>query len=422
MEKAVNGRRSPAPKPERKDLDPREALDILEARARENEDYVVRNADVGSAVFEYLAEYGAPATRQAVAANPATPARINRLLADDRSDEVRAELAAKVARLMPDLRARENEETVALTIETLEILAQDSAVKVRAILADEIKRLDCIPREVALRLAQDVDALVSAPILEYSPLLSDTDLMEIIAGGQVSRALAAIARRRPLSEDISDALVQSLDVPAVAALLTNPDARIRKETMDRIIAEAEEIESWHQPLVLRADLSARAIRRIGGFVGAALLEQLAVRGDLSEATRVHLNRRLRSRLEQTGDDEGDPEGAARMVEAANEKGLLDDGFVENAAFTGNREAVILALSALAHVPDATVRKILGQRSAKPLVALVWRAHLSMRTAFKIQTLVMKLAGHELLPARGGVNFPLSKEEMRWHLSYFGISS
>ena len=83
--------------------------------------------------------------------------------------------------------------------------------------------------------------------------------------------------------------------------------------------------------------------------------------------------------------------------------------------------MILALAALAHVPDATVRKILGQRSAKPLVALVWQAHLSMRTAFKIQTLVMKLAGHELLPARGGVNFPLSKEEMRWHLSYFGIS-
>ncbi len=121
MEKAVNGRTPPAPKSERKGLDPREALDILEARARENEDYVVRNADVGSAVFEYLAEYGAPATRQAVAANPATPARINRLLADDGCDEVRAELAAKIARLMPDLRQRESEEAVALTIETLEL-------------------------------------------------------------------------------------------------------------------------------------------------------------------------------------------------------------------------------------------------------------------------------------------------------------
>ena len=67
--------------------------------------------------------------------------------------------------------------------------------------------------------------------------------------------------------------------------------------------------------------------------------------------------------------------------------------------------MILALAALAQVPEATVRKILDQRSAKPLVALVWHAHLSMRMAFKIQTWVMKLPGRELLPARGGIGFP-----------------
>ena len=60
--------------------------------------------------------------------------------------------------------------------------------------------------------------------------------------------------------------------------------------------------------------------------------------------------------------------------------------------------------------------------AKPVVALVWRAHLSMRTAFKIQSFVMKLSGRELLPAKGGVNFPLGKEEMRWHLNYFNIAA
>jgi uncharacterized protein (DUF2336 family) len=420
MKKAVSGRTSYAPTPERENLNPREALDILEVRARESEDYIIRNADVGSAVFEYLAEYGAPATRQAVAANPATPPRINRLLADDSAEDVRAELAAKIARLMPGLEARENQETVALTLTTLEVLARDSAVRVRAILADEIKHLDCVPRDVALRLAHDVEDLVAAPILEYSPLLSQADLMEIIAGGRVQQILSAVARRRPLGEDVSDALVQSLDISTIAALLVNPDAKIRKETLDRIVEEAETIESWHQPLALRADLSARAIRRIGSFVGASLLEQLVARGDLSDATRAHLNRRLRTRLEQGGDIETGTENAAQLVASAKAQGTLDDGFVENAAAAGNRETVILALSALAQVPESTVRKMLGQHGAKPVVALVWRAHLSMRTAFKIQTSVMKLMGRDLLPARGGINFPLSKEEMRWHLAYFDI--
>ena len=422
MKKTAGGRMPYAPVPEREGLDPRQALDMLEIRARGSEDHLIRNADVGSAVFEYLAQYGAPATRQAVAANPLTPARINRALAEDSEEDVRAELARKVARLMPGLEARENEETVTLTIATLEVLARDTAVKVRAILADEVKHLDCIPADVALRLARDVEEAVAAPVLEYSPLLSDADLIEIIACGQAQQALSAIARRRSVSEDVSDALVQALDVPAIAALLVNPNALIRKATLETIIAQAEEIQSWHLPLVLRADLSARAIRRIGGFVGTSLLEQLVARGDLSETTRAHLGRRLKVRLEQPDDDQKHPQSAADIVTSARASGALDDAFVESAALSGNREVVTLALSALAQVPEAKVRKILGQRSAKPLVALAWRAHLSMRTAFKIQSFVMKLSGRELLPARGGVNFPLSKEEMRWHLAYFDISA
>lgn len=420
MQKALSGATSH--KAEAGRLDPRAALKILEERARGHDDVAIRDSDLGEALFEYLAEHGAPATRQAVAANNAVPAYVNRILADDKVEEVRAELAVKIARLMPGLEAREAKETVALTIATLELLAKDSAVKVRAVLAEEIKRMDCIPHDVALRLAKDLEEIVSAPILEYSPLLSDVDLMEVIAAGKVQKVFAAIARRKPLSEKVSDALVQSLDVPAVSALLVNADAKIRKETMDRIIEQAEEFETWHQPLVMRADLSARAIRRIANFVGAALIELLAKREDLSEETQSHLARRLKARLDQDKPSSVQAESAAQAVAKAKEARALDDAFVENAALAGRRDTVILALAELARVPESTVRKILDQHTAKPLVALVWHAHLSMRTAFRIQTSVMKLPGHELLPARGGVNFPLSKEEMRWHLSYFDVAA
>jgi uncharacterized protein (DUF2336 family) len=234
--------------------------------------------------------------------------------------------------------------------------------------------------------------------------------------------LTAIARRKPLSDKVSDALVQSLDVSTVASLLVNQDAKIRKETMDCIVEEAEQFESWHEPLVMRADLSARVIRRIANFVGSALLELLSKREGLSPETQSQLARRLKARLEQNEPPKAQLEGAAQAVAKAKEGRSLDDAFVENAALAGRRETVILALAELSRVPESTVRKIMDQHSAKPLVALVWHAHLSMRTAFRIQTSVMKLPGHELLPARGGVNFPLSKEEMRWHLSYFDVAA
>jgi uncharacterized protein (DUF2336 family) len=405
-------------------LDPRAALDILDTRTREQMQSggteLAAKTDVGPDVLHYLAQHGGAPVRIAVAANPAAAAATNRHLADDESEDVRAELARKIARLMPGLSERESARVYALTVETLECLARDAAVKVRAILAEEIKSLDCVPHQVVVALARDLNTIVSAPILQYSPLLSDSDLIEIIACGQVQEVLTAIAGRKPVSEAVADTLVQSLDVPTVAALLVNPDARIRKETMDRIIEQAEEIKSWHMPLALRADLSARAIRRIGALVGAAILERLAARTDLSDATRIHLNRELRARLAESPVQSDAAVSPADLVTAAKKEGRLDSAFVEQAAQAGQRETVMLGLSQLANVPEQTVKKLLGSGSAKPLVALVWHAHLSMRVAFKIQTFIMKLPSRDVLPAKDGINFPLSKDEMRWHLNYFDI--
>ena len=81
---------------------------------------------------------------------------------------------------------------------------------------------------------------------------------------------------------------------------------------------------------------------------------------------------------------------------------------------------VIPLSVLARVPEATVRKIFASRQAKPVIALVWHARLSMRLAFHIQSFVMKLSAGELLPARAGVHFPMTEDEMRWHLGYFGV--
>jgi transcriptional regulator with XRE-family HTH domain len=171
----------------------------------------------------------------------------------------------------------------------------------------------------------------------------------------------------------------------------------------------------------RRRLSARAIRRIGALVGASILERLAARNDLSDTTRIYLNRELRARLAEDTVEQGAP-SAADAVADAQKEGRLDGEFVEKAAQSGQRELVVLALAQLANVNEQTVKKVLTAGGAKPLVALVWHAHLSMRVAFKIQTFIMKLPTRDVLPARGGVGFPLSKEEMRWHLNYFGITA
>jgi len=402
-------------------LKSRDVLRMLEQRTQTAQNELACRTDAGDDVLHYLAREGAVATRRAVAANSAAPAHTNRYLADDDDDDVRGELARKIARLMPGLSTREAAHIQKLTIETLERLAADQTVRVRAILAEEIKSLDCVPVHIVQALARDVEETVSVPILEYSPLLSDADLIEIIAEGKVHAVLSAIARRKPVSPSVSDAVVSALDIPSVATLLANPDARIRERTLDAIIEQAERISVWQDAVCVRADLSRRAIKRLASFVSIEWIERLAARHGLDDATKTHLNRQLRARSEESETAPSRDDSALRDVEAAAKAGRLDDSFLEGAIDSGKREIVVLALAKLSRISDSIVRRMLMTRSAKPITSLVWRAGLSMRSAFKIQRFLMKLPADELLPARNGTFFPLTEDEMRWHLSYFGAA-
>jgi uncharacterized protein (DUF2336 family) len=396
-------------------------LRILEERDNAAREDLAARADAAPEVLFFLATEGSLKARRAIARNAAAPPHANRLLAEDRDGEVRADLARKIGRLLPDLPEEAAGKMRALTIETLERLARDQLPRVRAIVAEEIKALDCVPKNIVDMLARDIEEEVAAPILEYSPLLSDTDLIEIITSAQAHFTLTAIAQRKPLGANVSAAIAEALDVPAVTALLVNSSAQIREQTLEKIIEHGSRITEWHLPLVLRNDLSQRAIRRIAGFVSAALLDKLAGRDGLDQETRSVLAKRVRTRIDEPMDDVRDPgEQAQSDVALLHKEGRLDDAAVERAAESGKREFVIAALALLARAPRETARRIIQSGSAKPAVALVWRAGLSMRVAFKVQSLVMRLKGGELLPARDGVDFPLSEDEMRWHLAYFGL--
>jgi uncharacterized protein (DUF2336 family) len=410
-------RAEPGPLPEK--LQPKDVVELLEQRGHEAREALAARDDAAPEVLFFIASEGNAPARRLVAANPSTPAHANRLLADDRDDEVRTELARKIGRLMPNLPGEASEKIRSLTVETLERLARDQLPRVRQVLAEEIRLLDCVPKHVVKALARDVES-VAAPILEYSPLLSDADLIEIISSAEAHFTLTAIAKRRPLSASISEAIAEALHVPAVSALLANSSAEIRQQTLEKIIDHGSRIREWHLPLVLRNDLSQRAIRRLSGFVSAALIQRLADRHGLDEETRSLLAKHLRERLNEE-DHAGDSATVAE-VERLYRAGKLNDVTVEGAAEAGRREFVVVALAKLTRVQSDTVRRMLDAGTAKPITALVWRAGLAMRTCFKIQTFVMRLPARELLPARGGIDFPLSEGEMRWHLDYFAVEA
>lgn len=369
--------------------------------------------DARPEILYFLASDEAAEVRQAIAANPATPLQADELLVQDLSDEVREDLAQKVARIIPNMPDDEQEKIRDMTVRVLYRLADDQLTRVRAILSEELKHTLKAPKPVIRTLAQDVEAIVAAPILEYSPLLDDHDFREIIAAGCADDALSAISRRKILSEDLAEAIVATLDVPAIAALLTNDDAKIREDTMDEIAQHAEEVEAWHEPLVMRPELSVRAMRRIAGFVASSLVEILCKRRDLPAEVAEDLRDAVKRRLDEgTGEVQDE---VREQVADQDQRGVLNDEALAEAIEAGRRDFVIEALVLRADIKRPSVEKLLRTQSPKTITALAWRAGLSMRMAMRLQNRVAGIPPQKLLNARNGTDYPLSEQEMNWQI-------
>ena len=385
-------------------------------------------ADMRPEILYYLAEDKASEVRRAIAGNEATPYQADELLARDRDEAVRADLAQKVARLLPGLSANAKDEAHQRVIAMLEKLAQDEAVRVRAVISEAVRSVANVPPEIIKKLARDAELIVASPVLRFSPLLTDDDLLDIISSGPASGALAAIAQRQDVRAKVSDAIVAADDEPAVAALLANKSAQIREETLDLIVERAANRAAWHEPLVRRPSLPARAAKRIAGFVAQSLLSVLKSRDDLPRETREQVTAAVAERLaasksaalpDAAEEEEDEGESVEEKVTRLKKEGKLDEDAVDEAIHAGQRAFVRAALAVLAEVPVDVVDKILSARSAKGVVALVWKAKLPMRLAVQVQTRLAGISPRQALQARSGTAFPLTQEEMTWQIEFFG---
>ena len=374
--------------------------------------------DARPEVLYYLAEDASVEVRKAIAQNPSTPIQAAEKLISDDDEGVREELARKIGRLVPGLAPGEQTALREKAIKVLEALAEDQIPKVRSIIAEEIKTSDQVPKDLIDRLARDVEAIVCGPILQYSPLLNDDDLREIIAAGISAGALKAIAGRANISVDVSADIAATLDVPAIASLLANTNAQIREDTLDQIIDHAKTVEELHAPLALRPQLSIRAMKRIAGFVASALVHAMMDQAALPEAQAEDLLERVRERLsaERVGDDE-EAALAARALDYF-QKGMLDDKFIREQVEANRRELLLQCLAVMADLPVGTVRQIIHSKSGRAVTALAWKAGLTMRTAYELQTKYALVPTAQLLSAKDGENYPIDDNELDWHLSYF----
>src|SRR6478752_2974767 len=122
-----------------------------------------------------------------------------RMLVKGATPDDRALAAHKLCRTID--RAQLDEDQRALAAEILRVMAADAAELVRRAMAVTLRNSPALPADVANRLARDVES-ISLPIISFSPVFSDADLVEIVRLGGPVRQMA-VAKRPKLSSRVA---------------------------------------------------------------------------------------------------------------------------------------------------------------------------------------------------------------------------
>ncbi len=399
-------------------MDYEKAKRLARAKSPRRRRALAERTDLQPELLYFLAEDGDAGVRRAIADNGKTPVPADLILARDSDEEVRATLAHKIARLAPDLAPEVRHKAGEAVLDVLRVLVRDEVPRIRRIIANALKSASNVPAELVQRLARDRDIGVAGPVLEFSPLLSDEVILEIIRSQPVQGAIQAISKRNGLGEELTDAIAGADDEAAITALLNNSSAQIREQTLDSLVERAADVPDWHGPLVRRPRLSQRAIAGLAEFVAAALLHDLLRHDDIDPATARVVGAAVRTRIREDGEggDALTPQERADRMEAA---GALTEEAILDALGKGDRAFAAAGLAALARVPLEVIQKAVSMESAKGLTAFAWKAGLNMRAAVELQQHLARIAPPEVLRARNGTDYPMTQEDMRWQLDFFG---
>ncbi len=276
-------------------------------------------------------------------------------------------------------------------------LLDDASPLVRLALAENFATSSEAPPNIVLGLADD-QSDISAIVLRYSPLLSDSDLIDCAAIGDAI-AQSAIALRARLSAAVAAAVAEVGACEALISLAVNPGADLPEFSMRRMIErfgfDGEMREALlarpNLPVALRADLVAATADSLAAFVTGR---------DWMSPERA--NRVTREACEQAhviiAATEVAEIGTARLVAHLRASGQLTASLLLRALLSGNVSLFEAALAELSELPLARVKGLTRDWCSAGFAVLYRRSGLSeaLLPAFRaaIEALASVEAGEE----------------------------
>lgn len=283
---------------------------------------------------------------------------VERLLHDP-SPGARVDMTNKIASTFTHQPMSAQEAMVAEQI--FRLLMRDTEQNVRVALALHLKDSKTISHDIIKSLARDVEE-VSLPVLEFSEVLTDEDLLDLVQSTeQVSRFLA-ITRRKHVSEVISESLLAKSNGQVTESLIGNSGAMISDIAYDKIITEYAQNEDMMKMLTRRSHLPVAVVDKMLTVVSATLSDTLKkkykssagqIEKEVEKTREKETLRLIRSTQDETDID--------ALIVQLRGSGRLTPSIILSALCQGDFNFFETALAQLSNIPVANARQLIGDK-------------------------------------------------------------
>ncbi len=311
------------------------------------------------------------------------------------TDDTRAMAAHKICRCIEEAELSPEERTHAEAI--IKIMAEDAAVLVRRALAVALKNSPRLPREIANKLAQDVDS-IALPVILNSPVLTDADLVEIVRASSPAKQIA-VASREYISVTVTGAISVYAVSEAVERALSNDNAEFDESGLDAVLSRFEGVSGVTVAMVHRNELPVAVVEKLVSVVTGELFDHLVNNHELPPQIAIDLAMSSRERatidiVEQAARQSDLP----RFVQQLNLNGRLTPSLLMRGLCLGHMDFVEHAMAELGGIAYQRMWLLmhdsgpLGLKAAFDRAGLPPRLYPSFRAAVEVYHSVEREGG------------------------------
>lgn len=287
-----------------------------------------------------------------------TPEDVRRLL-EDTTSATRVDMTDRIAGAYGENIL--NDQEIKAAEQIFRLLLRDTEQRVRISLAQHVKASTHIPRDIVMTLARDVEE-VALPVLQYSQVLNEKDLLEIIHNTQEISRYLAISKRQEVPDAVSDKLLEKGDDRVAASLVNNEGAHISEAGLNKIIAQHGHNEALMQVMSARPRLPVTTAEKLVHVVSTTLARTLKDKYHLPGAE-------IDKEVEKTRESETlglirashSQDDIDRLIEQLHTFGRLTPSIILSSLCQGNFVFFETSLARLSNIPVANARTLISDR-------------------------------------------------------------